>query len=49
MKKHSAFLLLYCLTLFVLSAWSQKKNLAQNYPQIIDLSFIPATPTNPEK
>jgi putative isomerase len=49
MKKHSVFLVFACLTLFAMSAWSQNNNLAENYPQIIDLSFTPITPTNPEK
>jgi putative isomerase len=49
MIKKSTLLLVVYLSIFGLTAFSQNSSIAVNYPQIIDLSYTPSTPTNSEK
>jgi len=49
MKKQSIVLLLAYLSIIGLKSFSQENKIAEKYPQIIDISFTPTTPTNSEK
>ena len=45
MRKHTIYLALLILSVFQLSAKTKDKRIAENYPQIIDLSFTPTMPS----
>jgi putative isomerase len=45
MKKYSIYLILVLISVFNLKANSKNNRVAENYPQIIDLSFTPLKPT----
>lgn len=49
MKKQSILLLLAYLSIVGMRLFSQENKIAERYPQIIDVSFTPTTPTNSEK
>ena len=49
MKKQSILLLLAYIAIFGMKSFSQENKIAERYPQIIDVSFTPTTPTNSEK
>ncbi len=49
MKKKALCLTLLILTVFELTAGSKNNRIAENYPQIIDISFTPTKPTYTEK
>ncbi len=49
MKKQTTLLLLAYLSIIGMKLFSQENKIAERYPQIIDISFTPTTPTNSEK
>ena len=49
MEKKSLCLTLLILTIFELTAGSKNNRIAENYPQIIDISFTPSKTTYTEK